>query len=87
MEFLTKSVIKLIMILQNTEKLTRRELIKEWRASETTYVKWVPKLIKKGIIKTEQENTFPFSNYHMLTEKGRRIATNLEELLKLIEED
>ena len=81
------TILKAIIILYKNEKLTRRSLITQWGASEQTYDTWIPKLEEMGIIKTEQENNFPFSKHHILTEKGKKIAQKIEELVELFLED
>jgi len=63
------------------------QLIDETRFGPSTVDRNIIVLEKEGLIKTETEEKFPRRRYIRLTAKGERIASHLEEVRKILEEE
>ncbi len=84
--FLSPSPIKILREVQKRGNPTKTELLEEKGTGVhwPTYSKYERPLIDAGLIRIEEEATFPFGQRIILTEKGKKVLDLLDELQRMI---
>jgi len=82
-----KAALQILILLQKSEKASRTDLRNNINANIRTVYSALEILKKLGLIEEEAMDSFPFTIYIKLTEKGHRVALHLSEIEKILREE
>jgi len=78
------TALRIILHLYKQNKASRTDLRKNIEASTAAIYNALPKLRKLGLIEEAREGAFPFTVEVTLTEKGKKVASHLFEIEKIL---
>jgi DNA-binding MarR family transcriptional regulator len=78
------TALRIILHLYKEEKASRTDLRKNIDASIAAIYNALPKLRNLGLIEETKEEAFPFTVVVTLTKKGKKVASHLSEIEKIL---
>lgn len=75
---------KILLYLHRHEKATITKLLKRQNLNQRTTYSALSKLQKEGLIFQEESMGFPLCKYYFLTDKGKVVAEQLDQVASIL---